>query len=209
MSNIPVVELLAHCGTYKNMENDKQQSEVTEDKKVALHYMKTLVDVARESFLILDSNLKVLSANPIFYQNFRVTPEQTENVPLYKLGNGQWDIPELKKLLEEVLPKEKNVKDYEVTHVFEKIGEKTMLLNAGQIDSVQLIILAIEDITKRKELEEKLAKYTKGLEVEVAKRTGELTEKIKDLEMLNRTMVGRELKMVELKKEIENLKKDR
>ena len=191
------------------MENDKQQSEVTEDKKVALHYMKTLVDVARESFLILDSNLKVLSANPIFYQNFRVTPEQTENVPLYKLGNGQWDIPELKKLLEEVLPKEKNVKDYEVTHVFEKIGEKTMLLNAGQIDSVQLIILAIEDITKRKELEEKLAKYTKGLEVEVAKRTGELTEKIKDLEMLNRTMVGRELKMVELKKEIENLKKDR
>ena len=188
------------------MKNSKQLSVEKEDKEIALHYMKTLVDVARESFLILDSNLKVLSANPIFYQSFKVTSDQTENVPLYELGNGQWNIPELKKLLEEVLPKEKNVKNYEVTHIFEKIGEKTMLLNAGQIDAVQLIILAIEDVTERKGLEKKLAEYTKGLEVEVAKRTAELSDKIKDLDALNKTMVGRELKMVELKKEIEDLK---
>lgn len=180
---------------------------LTESKKVALHYMKTLVDVARESFLILDSNLKVLSANPIFYQTFRVTEKQTEDKRLYELGNGQWDIPELKKLLEEILPKKKVVTDYEVTHIFETIGAKTILLNAGQIDSVQLIILAMEDITSRKGLEGKLAEYTKGLEAKVGERTKELAERIKELESLNKSMVGRELKMVELKKEIESLNK--
>ena len=178
-----------------------------ESKKLALHYMKTLVDVARESFLILDARLRVLSANPIFYQSFRVTQKQTENKYIYELGNGQWNIPELKKLLEEILPKEKVVTNYEVTHVFEKIGKKTMLLNAGQIDSVQLIILAIEDVSLRKELEEKLAHYTEGLEVKVATRTSQLSDRISELEALNKTMVGRELKMVELKKEIESLKK--
>ncbi|MFA5877163.1 MAG: hypothetical protein WC880_02240 [Candidatus Paceibacterota bacterium] len=61
-----------------------------ESQELALHYMKTLVEVARESFLILDSNLRVVSANPTFYQNFQVSPEQTENVLLYELGNGQW-----------------------------------------------------------------------------------------------------------------------
>jgi hypothetical protein len=126
---------------------------------------------------------------------------------LYKLGNGQWDIPELKRLLEEILPKKKNVNDYEVEHVFESIGKKTMLLNAKQIDSVRLIILAMEDFTVKKELEERLAEYTKGLENKVAERTKELGNKIKELESTNKSMVGRELKMVELKKEIENLKK--
>ena len=73
-----------------------------ESQELALHYMKTLVEVARESFLILDSRLRVVSANPTFYQNFQVSPEQTENVFLYELGNGQWNIPLLKNLLEEI-----------------------------------------------------------------------------------------------------------
>lgn len=176
-------------------------------KELALHYMKTLVEVARECFLILDSNLRVISANPIFYQTFQVSKEKTENVLLYELGNGQWNIPELKGLMEEILPEKKDVRDYEVTHVFEAIGEKTMLLNARQIDSVELIILAIEDITARKNLENKLAGYTNDLEVKIAQRTQELANRVKELETLNKTMVGRELKMVELKNEIENLKK--
>jgi two-component system CheB/CheR fusion protein len=127
-------------------------------------------------------------------------------VLLYKLGNGQWDIPELKKLLEEILPEKKIVNDYEVAHVFETIGKKTMLLNAKQIDSVQLIILAIEDFSIRKDLEEKLAKYAKELAVKVEEQTKNLTDRVKELETLNKSMVGRELKMVELKKEIEDLK---
>ena len=190
------------------MKNNKiTQNELKESKELALHYMKTLVDVARESFLILDSDLRVISANPTFYQVFRVSPKETEHVFLYELGNGQWNIPELKKLLEEILPKKKVVKDYEVKHVFETIGEKTMLLNAKQVDAVQLIILAIEDISVSKELREKLANYTKGLEVTIAKRTAELADRVKELESVNKSMVGRELKMVELKKEIEDLKK--
>jgi len=178
-----------------------------ESKDLALHYMKTLVDVARESFLILDSDLRVVEANPTFYTNFKVTAAETENVLLYKLGNGQWDILELRKLLEEILPEKKEVRDYGVTHNFETIGVKTILLNAKQIDSVQLIIIAMEDITEKKGLEGRLAEYTKGLEVEVTERTKELSDKIKELEALNKTMVGRELKMLELKKEIEDLNK--
>ncbi len=134
------------------MDNNSKES-----KELALHYMKTLVEVSRESFLILDANLRVISANPVFYQNFKVTPEQTENKLLYDLGNSQWNIPELKKLLEEILPQKKVVKDYEVIHDFETIGQKVMILNARQIDTVQLIILAIEDVSARKKLEEKSA----------------------------------------------------
>lgn len=189
------------------MERSKaEQKKLKESQKIALHYMQTLVEVARESFLILDAKLRVISANPIFYEVFQVSHKETENKFIYELGNGQWNIPELKKLLEEILPKKKMVKDYEVTHAFETIGAKTMLLNGSQIDSVQLIILALEDITPRKLLEQKLAEYTKGLEAKVAERTKELADRVKELETLNNTMVGRELKMVELKKEIEGLK---
>jgi hypothetical protein len=187
--------------------NNNKENEFKESKELALRYMETMMACARESFLILDHGLRVIMANPIFYEVFQVLPEQTENKFLYELGNGQWNIPELRKLMEEILPDKKVVKDYEVNHKFETIGKKTMLLNARQIDTIQLIILAIEDITFRKELEEKLSEYTKQLEITVGERTGELGDRIKELEALNKTMVGRELKMMELKKEIEGLKK--
>lgn len=177
-------------------------------KELALHYMKTLVEVARESFLILDADLRVVQANPTFYKNFQVLPLQTENVLLYELGNGQWNIPVLKSLLEDILPQNNVVKDYEVTHSFQMIGEKTILLNAREIDidSTHMIVLAMEDITVRKELEQKLAEYTIALEVKVLERTQEIADRINDLEALNKIMVGRELKMIELKKENELLK---
>jgi two-component system CheB/CheR fusion protein len=184
--------------------NKNQKSGSKESQELALHYMKTLVEVARESFLILDSDLRVVSANPTFYHNFQVSPEQTENVLLYELGNGQWNIPVLKSLLEEILPLKKVVKDYEVKHTFQKIGEKTICLNARQIDidTAHMIVLAMEDITERKELEQKLAEYTTGLELKVLERTKEIADRVKDLESLNKAMVGRELKMIELKKEL-------
>jgi len=187
--------------------NNVKSNGLKEDKELALHYMQTLVDVARESFLILDHSFRVISANSTFYESFRVLPKETERKFLYELGNGQWNISELKKLMEEILPSKKVVKNYEVKHVFPTIGEKTMLLNARQIDTVQLIILAIEDITVKENLEEKLAEYTKGLENKVKERTADLAAKIKELEESNKIMVGRELKMVELKKEIVDLKK--
>lgn len=179
-----------------------------ESKEMALKLMKTLVEVARESFIILDSDLRVVLANPTFYQNFEVSEAATENVFLSELGNGQWDIPVLRSLLEEILPLKKVVKDFEVAHTFQKIGAKTILLNARQIDidDAHMIVLAMEDITVRKDLEQKLAEYTAGLEITVAKRTKEIAARIKELELLNRVMVGRELKMIELKHEIEQLK---
>lgn len=191
----------------------KSESKDSKDsKEQALHYMKTLVDVARESFLILDADLRVVEANPIFYEGFKVSKEETVGKLLYDLGNGQWDIPELKKLLDEILPEKIEVRDYVVTHTFETIGKKSIVLNAKQIDSVKLIIIAMEDVTSRQVLESQVAEYTKGLELLVAKRTEELAAKIKDLESLNKSMIGREMKMVELKKEIgdlkDNVKKD-
>ncbi|MEO8637335.1 MAG: PAS domain-containing protein [Candidatus Taylorbacteria bacterium] len=192
----------------KTNDSTKVEKQASKDtREDALHYMKTLVDVSRESFLILDSDLKVISGNQVFYDNFKVAPEDTVNKFIYDLGNGQWDIPELKKLLEHILPSKKTVRDYEVEHIFPTIGEKTMRLNARQIDSVQLIILAIEDITEKFQLEKKVAEYTKDLEVKVAERTAELATRLQELEKLNKSMVGRELKMVELKKENADLKK--
>ena len=191
--------------TQAPMKNPLVQNVTTESREIALHYMKTLVEVARESFLILDSELRVVLTNPTFYENFQVSAALTENVFLYELGNGQWDIPVLRSLLEEILPLKKVVKDFEVTHTFQKIGAKTILLNARQIDidTAHMIVLAMEDITIRKDLEQKLADYTTGLEETVAKRTGEIAERVQELELLNKVMVGRELKMIELKQELE------
>ncbi|MBI4087034.1 PAS domain-containing protein [Candidatus Kaiserbacteria bacterium] len=191
------------------MTDTNKDTAAEKSRDLALHYMQTLVDVARESFLILNAELKIVAVSPSFYESFRVAPEDTENKFVFDLGDGQWNIPELKQLLEGVLPEKKVVKNYEVTHVFENIGKRTVLLNARQVDAVQLIILAMEDITERKELEVQLAAYTKELEARVAERTKELTVRLQELETLNKTMVGRELKMVELKKELEELKKQR
>lgn len=189
-------------------QNEKKTA-TKESKELAVHYMKTLVEVAREAFLILDADLRVISGNPTFYKHFKVSSAQTEKALLYELGNGQWNIPELKKLLEEILPKKKVVKDFLVEHVFESIGKKTIQLNASQIDSVQLIILAMEDISDRKNLEEKLAEYTKKLEIKVGQRTKELSDQVKELQRINKIMIGREMKMIELKNELAKLKKSK
>lgn len=186
--------------------NDAAYDSSNDTKEQAFHYMKTLVDVARESFLILDADLRVISGNPTFYENFKVSPAQTEGVLVYELGNGQWNIVKLRDLLEKILPEKKAVRDYEVTHIFETIGQKTIMLNAKQIDSVKLIIVAMEDITEKKGLEEKLVEYTKMLEDKVSERTLDLADKVKQLESLNVAMIGRENKMADLKEEIKDLK---
>jgi len=179
------------------------------EKELALHYLKVFADTARESILILDSNLRVVGANESFYKNFKVEKKETENKFIYDLGNNQWNIPELKKLLEDILPSKKVFNDFEVSHEFPGLGLKIMLLNARKLDNTNQILLAIEDITAKKTVEKKLAEYAKTLEEGIASKTEELRARIDELSKINKLMTGRELKMIELKEEIIKLKKEK
>lgn len=158
--------------------------------RVAWTYIHTVIDTAREPFLILDADLRVLSANKTFYRFFRTSKKDTASMPVYKLGDGQWDIPALRKLLEKILPKGTFFTDYEVEHDFPRIGHKIVLLNARRIYTVNeklpIILLAMEDITKQKELEEKLRDYAIKLNTAVSVRTKELETRVAQLEKLNR-----------------------
>jgi PAS domain S-box-containing protein len=177
------------------------------DRQRALEDITILAETARDPFLVLDVNLKVIEGNRSFYEAFKVTKKETEGKQIYDLGNGQWNIAELKKLLGSILPQKKVFRDFEVEYNFPKIGKRIFTLNGQQLDTVQLIVLSFEDITAKKEIEKRAQQYTKNLEAEVAERTKELTDKVKDLEELTQVMVGRELKMSELKKEIARIKK--
>lgn len=189
----------------------RQKINADELWEVAWTYIRTVVDTIREPFLILDEDLRVLSANKTFYAVFRVEKKETEGELVYNLGNKQWDIPKLRILLEDILPKNTFFEDFRVEHNFPSIGHKIMILNARQVHTTSgekpIILLAMEDITKQKQLEDELREYAKKLSIEVTKRTSELEVRVKELERMNKIMVGRELKMVELKKEIESLKK--
>lgn len=178
--------------------------------EVAWTYIKTVVDTVREPFLILDENLKVLSGNRTFYATFQVVENETIGKRVYELGNGQWNIQKLRILLEDILPKNTYFEDFLVDHDFPKIGHKIMVLNARRVftegEKRPIMLLAIEDITKQKQLEEQLKEYTKNLTKEVAKRTAELEVRVQELERMNKIMISRELKMIELKNELEKLK---
>jgi PAS domain S-box-containing protein len=116
-----------------------------------------IFDTVKQSLMVLDKNLVVVMANSAFYKTFGVTRKETEKACIYDIGNGQWNIDKLKELFENIIPKNKAVDDYEVTHHFEHIGEKVMLLNAREIvrqdNRQEVILLAIEDITASKQLE--------------------------------------------------------
>lgn len=162
-------------------------------------YIKTVVDVVREPILILDKDFRVMTANEAFYQTFQVDPKDTENNIVYELGNGQWNIPALKKLLEDILPKNTFFKGFEVTHEFPSIGRKIMILNARQIHFQEsetskpfpsIILLAIEDVTEILAVAETITNHTKNLETRLSEQTQKL-----------------EVHIGKLKKEVDELKK--
>jgi PAS domain S-box-containing protein len=127
----------------------------------ALVYADDIIATLREPFVVLDADLRVKTANRSFYDSFRVSKEETETRLVYDLGNGQWDIPALRKLLDEVLSRNQSVHDFEVEHSFPTLGRKTMLLNARPFppDSThpELILLAVEDVTALRERADELA----------------------------------------------------
>ncbi len=137
----------------------------------ATRFFDNYLSSIREPLVILDSELKVVQANRSFYRTFNVKPEETEGLLIYDIGNHQWDIPRLKDLLEDILPRNTIFNDFEVEHDFEGIGPKIMHLNARQIyeqeDQTQLILLSMEDVTEREF-------FKRNLEEIVKNRTAEL-----------------------------------
>jgi len=123
-------------------------------------YFESVINTVRDSMITLDHDLRVVSVSRSFYEVFKVNPEETIGQLIYDLGNKQWNIPKLRELLETILPQKTTFDNYEVEHDFITIGKRTMLLNARQIQSPvgkdRKILLSIEDITSRKNIENEL-----------------------------------------------------
>jgi two-component system cell cycle sensor histidine kinase PleC len=132
------------------------------------HYAESIVETIRQPLLVLDGELKIILANRYFYSTFEVNPDETLGCFIYDLGNKQWDIPRFRGLLETILPQMTTFDNYEVEHDFATIGRRIMLLNARQIERVlgkeRIILLAIEDITERKQVETRLMGVMADLE---------------------------------------------
>jgi len=139
------IKMLLHVKSLNDRLNDARE------------YAENIVETVREPLLVLDYELKILSANQSFYDVFKVNPKETIGNFIYDLGNRQWDIPNLRLLLEEILPQNAVFNGYEVEHDFQDIGRKIILLNARQIFRENLgshiILLAMEDITERRQAE--------------------------------------------------------
>ena len=169
-------------------------------------YSEAIIATIPVPLVILDKELRVISANRVFYRTFGVNEEQTEGTLLYDLGNKQWNIPALRQFLEDILPKNTQFQDYEVTHNFPVIGEKIMMLNASRVvqkrHREQLILLAITDVTEQtiahKRIEKSENKYRElsvSLEQKVKERTeeiiaanGALKEKNNELQHINKEL---------------------
>lgn len=149
--------------------------------KTSRDYVQAIVDTMRESLVVLDRDLQVISANQFFYDTFEVEKEQTEQRRIYEIGNGQWNIPQLRSLLEDILPHQTQFQGMEVEHNFENIGQKIMRVNARKMtieDDRQMILLVIEDITQQKQLE---AERTQLLAQEqLARNAAEAANRAKD-----------------------------
>lgn len=141
--------------TTSNQELEARNEQI----KDAQEYAEAIVETVREPLLVLNADLRVQRANTAFYLLFGGIPQEVDGQFLYELGKGQWNIPQLRTLLEKVLVINQSFHDFEVEHDFSTLGHRIMLLNgrrirrAGQQPRNQLILLAIEDVTERKEIE--------------------------------------------------------
>jgi len=120
-------------------------------------YAESVINTVREPLIVLNQDLRVVTASRSFYEFFKVKPTETVGQLIYDLGNKQWDIPKLRELLETILPEKATFDNYEVEHDFTGVGRRIMLLNARQIERAsgkeRIILLSIEDITERKKVE--------------------------------------------------------
>jgi two-component system CheB/CheR fusion protein len=156
----------------------------------SLELSQNIVETINEPLIVLNNKMRVLSANAIFYKTFKVNQTQTEGESIYKVGNGQWKIPELKKLLEEILPEKTTFNGFVVTHKFPGIGEKTIMLNARQIldeaKKTRLILLSMLDITDLKAAEKVLIADKDNFERLVNEKTVQLMDTHQEMDSLKR-----------------------
>ncbi|MEP7265499.1 MAG: chemotaxis protein CheB [Bacteroidota bacterium] len=143
-------------------------------------YSEAIITTMREPLVVLDRLLRIKTANASFYKKFNVDEQETEDQLFYEIQNHQFDNAQLRSLLEKILPQKKRIDDFEIKLEFPSVGERTLLLNAQQIVNAktaeQLILLAIEDVTERRLVEEKLKTFAQDLETEVVERTRELQQ---------------------------------
>jgi len=144
----------------EKVRNELADVKLSQDE--AYEYSESIINTVREPLIVLNQDLRVVTASRSFYEVFQVNPTETVGELIYDLGNKQWDIPQLRELLETILPEKTTFDNYEVEHDFAAIGRRIMLLNARQIHRVlgkeHIILLAIEDVTERKDAENGLEK---------------------------------------------------
>ncbi len=127
------------------------------------NYAQIIVETMQEPLIVMDANCRIITANRSYYELFRVTPSETEQRIIFELGNGQWNIPALRSLLEEIVCATTNIQnfqDFEVEHNFEHIGQRTMLFNARKMlqnDEEEMILLTLKDITESRRLQAELS----------------------------------------------------
>lgn len=122
---------------------------------------RAIIDTVREPLIVLDENLRIIAASRSFYKKFGMSHEVTYDKMFYDLGNGEWNVPALRKLLEQVIPEHTTVEDYEVVHEFISLGNRTMLVNACEIryeNGRKKMLLSIDDITEQRKIESELEK---------------------------------------------------
>lgn len=140
----------------------KKHRDIADDRRLTRQtiqdyreYAESIINTVREPLIVLDGDLRVVSASRSFYEFFKVKPEETEGQFIYDLGNRQWNIPELRRLLNKIIPKNESFDDFRIEHDFRTIGKKVMLLNARRIpqppEKPKIILLAIDDITDKEE----------------------------------------------------------
>ncbi len=151
-----------------------------------------IINTVRSPMLVLDDDLRVQSANEAFHDYFAVQAATIKGTLVYELNDGQWKLPRLRELLEDILPKDKTMEDFELEYQFDSRDRRSLILNARRIDHVQLILLAIEDVTEQKQAREILERSRDDLEHQIAQRTAELHQQAARLQLLVRALATAE-----------------